>query len=123
MRFGSRLWVCPEGMEVDADEAVVVRLDPGLAFGTGTHPTTAMCLEWLDSIDLENKSVLDYGCGSGVLAIAAAIVAMLISFPLGILAALKPGSFIDFTSTLFSALAFAIPGFWLPSSCRSPQNC
>ena len=71
MRFGSRLWVCPEGMEVDADEAVVVRLDPGLAFGTGTHPTTAMCLEWLDSIDLENKSVLDYGCGSGVLAIAA----------------------------------------------------
>ena len=74
MRFGARLWVCPEGMEVDADEAVVVRLDPGLAFGTGTHPTTAMCLEWLDSIDLENKSVLDYGCGSGILGIAAALL-------------------------------------------------
>ena len=51
--------------------SIVVRLDPGLAFGTGTHPTTAMCLEWLDGIDLEDKTVLDYGCGSGVLAIAA----------------------------------------------------
>jgi ribosomal protein L11 methyltransferase len=71
MRFGERLWVCPHGLEVDAEDAVVVRLDPGLAFGTGTHPTTAMCLEWLDGIDLADKSVLDYGCGSGVLAIAA----------------------------------------------------
>ena len=48
-----------------------MRLDPGLAFGTGTHPTTAMCLEWLDGIDLKGKTLLDYGCGSGVLAIAA----------------------------------------------------
>jgi ribosomal protein L11 methyltransferase len=71
MRFGERLWVCPHGLEVEAEDAVVVRLDPGLAFGTGTHPTTAMCLEWLDSIDLAGKSILDYGCGSGVLAIAA----------------------------------------------------
>ena len=50
---------------------MVVRLDPGLAFGTGTHPTTALCLEWLDALDLAGKSVIDYGCGSGVLAIAA----------------------------------------------------
>ncbi|MGH8183471.1 MAG: 50S ribosomal protein L11 methyltransferase [Rhodanobacteraceae bacterium] len=53
------------------DEAVIVRLDPGLAFGTGTHPTTALCLEWLDGLDLAGKTVIDYGCGSGVLAIAA----------------------------------------------------
>jgi ribosomal protein L11 methyltransferase len=71
MRFGERLWICPHGLEVEADDAVVVRLDPGLAFGTGTHPTTALCLEWLDGIDLAGRSVLDYGCGSGVLAIAA----------------------------------------------------
>lgn len=71
MQFGERLWICPTGANVDADDAVVVHLDPGLAFGTGTHPTTAMCLDWLDGIDLEGKSLLDYGCGSGVLAIAA----------------------------------------------------
>ena len=70
MRFGRRLWVCPGDSEA-ADDAIVVRLDPGLAFGTGTHPTTAMCLEWLDSLDLDGKTMLDYGCGSGVLAIAA----------------------------------------------------
>ena len=70
MRFGDRLWICPGESTADAD-AIVVRLDPGLAFGTGTHATTAMCLEWLDSIDLEGCTVLDYGCGSGVLAIAA----------------------------------------------------
>jgi ribosomal protein L11 methyltransferase len=72
MRFGERLWVCPGGMRPeDGDEAVVVELDPGLAFGTGTHATTAMCLEWLESLDLRGSRVLDYGCGSGVLAIAA----------------------------------------------------
>ena len=71
MRFGERLWICPTGDAVEAAEAVVVDLDPGLAFGTGTHPTTAMCLEWLDSLDLAGKRLLDYGCGSGVLAIAA----------------------------------------------------
>lgn len=70
MRFGERLWVCPGGMPAD-DDAVVVRLDPGLAFGTGTHATTAMCLEWLDGSELEDRTLLDYGCGSGVLAIAA----------------------------------------------------
>jgi ribosomal protein L11 methyltransferase len=71
MRFGERLWICPGDTAADDDDAVIVRLDPGLAFGTGTHATTALCLEWLDSLDLDDKSVLDYGCGSGVLAIAA----------------------------------------------------
>jgi ribosomal protein L11 methyltransferase len=71
MRFGRRLWVCPAGSEPDQSDAVIVRLDPGLAFGTGTHATTAMCLEWLDTIELQGRTMLDYGCGSGVLAIAA----------------------------------------------------
>jgi len=70
MRFGERLWVCPAGSEPDRRDAVIVRLDPGLAFGTGTHATTAMCLEWLDTLDLRGQTLLDYGCGSGVLAIA-----------------------------------------------------
>ena len=71
MRFGQRLWIAPGDSVVEQDDAVIVRLDPGLAFGTGTHPTTAMCLEWLDGLELQAKNVLDYGCGSGVLAIAA----------------------------------------------------
>ena len=71
MRFGERLWVSPEGFTIDADDAVVVRLDPGLAFGTGTHATTELCLEWLDKIDIADKTLLDFGCGSGILAIAA----------------------------------------------------
>lgn len=70
-RFGQRLWVAPLEATVDAPDAVVVRLDPGLAFGTGTHTTTALCLEWLDAADLTGCRVLDYGCGSGILAIAA----------------------------------------------------
>ena len=71
MRFGTHLWICPTGQAVDDADAVIVHLDPGLAFGTGTHPTTALCLEWLDGLDLKGRSMLDYGCGSGVLAIAA----------------------------------------------------
>jgi len=73
MRFGRRLWIYPWNIDLPAgdDDAIVVRLDPGLAFGTGTHPTTALCLEWLDAADLSGKTVIDYGCGSGVLAIAA----------------------------------------------------
>jgi ribosomal protein L11 methyltransferase len=73
MQFGRRLWIYPWNIEPPADavDTVVVRLDPGLAFGTGTHPTTALCLEWLDGLDLRGKTLLDYGCGSGVLAIAA----------------------------------------------------
>jgi ribosomal protein L11 methyltransferase len=71
-RFGARLWVCPTSAPAPADPAaVIVRLDPGLAFGTGTHPTTALCLEALDGLDLAGKIVLDYGCGSGILGIAA----------------------------------------------------
>lgn len=71
MRFGRRLWVSPAGMKVPAIDAVVVELDPGLAFGTGTHATTAMCLEWLDANVLNGKNMLDLGCGSGILAVAA----------------------------------------------------
>jgi ribosomal protein L11 methyltransferase len=73
MRFGRRLWIYPRNIDPPAGDgdAIIVRLDPGLAFGTGTHPTTALCLEWLDAADLSGKTVIDYGCGSGVLAIAA----------------------------------------------------
>jgi len=72
MRFGRRLWVCPTAAEPPDDpNAVVVRLDPGLAFGTGTHPTTALCLQILDSLPVAGRSVIDYGCGSGILGVAA----------------------------------------------------
>ena len=71
MRFGERLWVCPRERTVDDPRAVVVELDPGLAFGTGTHPTTALCLRWLDAAELDGATVLDFGSGSGILAIAA----------------------------------------------------
>jgi len=72
MRFGERLWVCPSGESCPDADAVVVTLDPGFAFGTGTHATTAMCLEWLDRHPPAGRQVIDYGCGSGILAIAAA---------------------------------------------------
>jgi len=89
MPFGRRLWIYPWNIEPPADEElvgrssascaratsasmrVVVRLDPGLAFGSGTHPTTALCLEWLDGLELAGRTLIDYGCGSGILAIAA----------------------------------------------------
>ena len=71
LRFGARLWIVPGDLAVPADAAVVVHLDPGLAFGTGTHPTTAMCLRWLEAQVDSGKTVVDYGCGSGILAIAA----------------------------------------------------
>jgi ribosomal protein L11 methyltransferase len=73
MRFGKRLWIYPWNIDPPADDpaAAIVRLDPGLAFGTGTHPTTALCLDWLDGLDLRGLRVVDYGCGSGVLALAA----------------------------------------------------
>jgi ribosomal protein L11 methyltransferase len=84
MRFGQRLWVCPGGQRPDAatdatGTAVILELDPGLAFGTGTHATTAQCLEWLDSAAndgnwLAGAQVIDYGCGSGILAIAAVLL-------------------------------------------------
>ncbi|AWX14430.1 50S ribosomal protein L11 methyltransferase [Mergibacter septicus] len=71
MQFGKKLWICPSWRAVPDPNAVNVMLDPGLAFGTGTHPTTALCLEWLDSLDLKGKTIIDFGCGSGILAIAA----------------------------------------------------
>ena len=74
MKFADKLWVCPTGQEQREENTVCLTLDPGLAFGTGTHPTTALCLEWLASHDLQDKTVVDYGCGSGILAIAAVLL-------------------------------------------------
>jgi ribosomal protein L11 methyltransferase len=71
MQFGKRLWVCPSWLEPPEPNAINLLLDPGLAFGTGTHPTTALCLAELDGMDLQQKVVVDYGCGSGILAVAA----------------------------------------------------
>jgi ribosomal protein L11 methyltransferase len=74
MQFGQRLWICPSWREAPEPNAVNLMLDPGLAFGTGTHPTTALCLEWLDGQNLKNTNVTDYGCGSGILGIAALLL-------------------------------------------------
>ena len=73
LAFGTRTWIVPWNMDAPAESegGAIVRLDPGLAFGSGTHPTTALCLAWLDSLDLSGKTVLDFGCGSGILALAA----------------------------------------------------
>jgi len=74
MQFGQRLWVCPLHLEPPQPEAINLRLDPGLAFGTGTHPTTSLCLRWLDENIKSQGNLLDYGCGSGILAIAACML-------------------------------------------------
>jgi ribosomal protein L11 methyltransferase len=74
MQFGERVWICPSWEAPPVPDAVNILLDPGLAFGTGTHPTTALCLEWLDAQELQGKVVIDYGCGSGILAIAAVLL-------------------------------------------------
>ena len=74
MKFGNSLWVCPTGQEKDEENCVCMMLDPGLAFGTGTHSTTALCLEWLANHDITDKVVIDYGCGSGILAVAAILL-------------------------------------------------
>jgi ribosomal protein L11 methyltransferase len=71
LRFGQRLWVCPWHEQLHEAGAIVVRLDPGLAFGTGTHPSTALCLEWLDAHLRPGSAIIDYGCGSGILGLAA----------------------------------------------------
>jgi ribosomal protein L11 methyltransferase len=78
MRFGARTWIVPWNHELPAEagtDAAIVRLDPGLAFGSGTHPTTALCLRWLDALaergELQGRDLLDFGCGSGILALAA----------------------------------------------------
>lgn len=74
IRFGERLWICPSWHTPPQAGAVNLMLDPGLAFGTGTHPTTALCLKWLDSADVRDLEVVDYGCGSGVLGLAALLL-------------------------------------------------
>lgn len=76
MQFGERLWICPSWKTPpnSHQNTVNLMLDPGLAFGTGTHPTTALCLQWLESVDLKGKTIIDYGCGSGILGIAAVLL-------------------------------------------------
>lgn len=74
MLFGKRLWICPSWREPEDPNGINLMLDPGLAFGTGTHPTTALCLAWLDAQDITDKVVVDYGCGSGILGIAALLL-------------------------------------------------
>lgn len=74
MQFGKRLCICPSSYTIEDKSKAVVMLDPGLAFGTGTHATTALCLEFLDGLDLKDMEVVDYGCGSGILGIAALIL-------------------------------------------------
>lgn len=71
IKFGERLWVCPSWRDIPDPAAVNVMLDPGLAFGTGTHPTTALCMQWLDATIKSEQTVVDFGCGSGILGIAA----------------------------------------------------
>ena len=73
-KCGGRLWICPSWMDPPDPKAINLHLDPGLAFGTGSHPTTHLCLNWLDRQDLENKVVIDFGCGSGILGIAALLL-------------------------------------------------
>ena len=74
MKFGKQFWIVPSGMQIPSDpENIEIHLDPGLAFGTGTHPTTALCLDWLDGQHVNSRTVVDYGCGSGILGIAAAL--------------------------------------------------
>ncbi|MBV1875726.1 MAG: 50S ribosomal protein L11 methyltransferase [Cycloclasticus sp.] len=70
IKFGNNFWVCSTEHEVPDPDAILLRLDPGLAFGTGTHPTTALCLDWLANHQLEKSNIIDFGCGSGILAIA-----------------------------------------------------
>lgn len=72
--FGKRLWIVPSWHEAPDPDAANLRLDPGLAFGTGTHPTTALCLQWLDGEDVSDATVIDYGCGSGILGLAALLL-------------------------------------------------
>ena len=70
IQFGKRLWICPSWHTPPQPDAVNLMLDPGLAFGTGTHQTTALCMRWLDGLDLHGKRIVDYGCGSGILGLA-----------------------------------------------------
>ena len=80
MQFGRRLWVVPSWTPPPEPDAINLLLDPGLAFGTGTHPTTALCMEWLDGLELTGKTVIDYGCGSGILAVAALLLGARVAY-------------------------------------------
>lgn len=71
LRFGQKLWICPSGTDCPDPHGIALQLEPGLAFGSGSHPTTRLCLEWLAGQELHGRQLLDFGCGSGVLAIAA----------------------------------------------------
>ena len=73
MQFGEKLWIIPGGQQPPDPDATNIELDPGLAFGSGTHPTTRLCLEWIDEQDMTGQTVIDFGCGSGILGIAAAL--------------------------------------------------
>lgn len=74
LQFGERLWIVPSWCDAPDPDAANLLLDPGLAFGTGTHPTTALCLQWLDGQDVAGKQITDYGCGSGILGLAALLL-------------------------------------------------
>jgi ribosomal protein L11 methyltransferase len=74
LQYAPGLWICPSWIQPPEPEAVNIMLDPGLAFGTGTHPTTAMCLQQLSTLDLGSSELIDFGCGSGVLAIGALLL-------------------------------------------------
>ena len=74
IQFGEKLWICPSWLSPPEPNAVNIKLDPGLAFGTGNHATTSLCLRWLDLADVRGSEVIDYGCGSGVLSIASALL-------------------------------------------------
>ena len=74
LKCGDRLWICPSWIDPPDPAGVNLSLDPGLAFGTGSHPTTHLCLRWLDKQDLNGKTIIDYGCGSGILGIAALLL-------------------------------------------------
>jgi ribosomal protein L11 methyltransferase len=74
VQYATDLWICPSWLKPPQPQATNIMLDPGLAFGTGSHPTTAMCLRLLAATDVENKQVTDFGCGSGVLAIGALLL-------------------------------------------------
>ena len=74
LQFGQRLWIVPSWHSAPDPDAANLLLDPGLAFGTGTHPTTALCLEWLDGVAVAGRNVIDYGCGSGILGLAALLL-------------------------------------------------
>ena len=81
IQFGEKLWICPSWLSPPEPNAVNIKLDPGLAFGTGNHATTSLCLRWLDQADVRGSEVIDYGCGSGVLSIASALLgAVKVSF-------------------------------------------